>query len=464
MLPQPLILLTVLFFSQEKPKLPPHSQIRSPEPRWAKEIREVFFPLPPRSFLVWVPENHWARPRTHIRFYHRLLDFPVNIPLPKGSRALFPPAQIQTWKKHGESWIEDILLPHLVRQSARLAPDPGPGRRGIEGLPSRSLPGGDLPNKLTPFLSREAPQLPPYGFFERGEDGKWKPSLLEKKGFPLRFKPNNRETPDWTPKTMEQQWSAYEQLLQDLLHQMRWPLPKLPPQWVRRFLPDDGIDRGGIEAHEALDLGALSQRRDGRLGVWPEGVQVFSPLHKAEPIRAPRKDGRGFRLRLTRGPFRLVVLAFIYHLAPEGRPRLEGFSPGAPLLGWVRRNPSARLAGLPKGNHLHLELLGPYRGKPDLLRLFVGHRLLRSLLAAPAPGPQRSPLLLPKTLPPLPWARARRLLQNAFQEGLQSKAQELDQSQWIPKLSPILPRLPRKSRLGPLLKEFLPPLLQLHLR
>ena len=461
MLPQPLILLVAFFLSQEPTKPQPSPQVRSPEPQWAEELREVHFPLPPRSSLVWIPGPKWGSKGSPPRFYHRLLDFPITLPLPKGRSSLFSPAQVQAWKKHGAHWIEDILLPHLVRQSARLALDPGPGRRGLEGLPKRCKP---QQHQLPSFLSRKARDLPQFGFFERRKGGEWEQALLEQKGFPLRFPNPKRQSQKWNPLVMEQQWSAYEQLLQDLLQQLRWPLPKLPPQWGRVFLPDDGMDRGGIEVHEALDLGALSRRQDGRLGVWPEGVPVFSPLPKAKAIRAPRRDGIGFSLRLTRGGYRLEVLIFLYHLAPKGRPRLEGFSPQAPLLGWARRDPSARIAGLPKGNHLHLELVGPFRGKPNLLRLFIAHRLLRSLLAAPSSGPPIAPLLLPKTLPSPPWAQGRQLLQTAFQEGIELKSRRLDRTYWIQQLRPILPHLPKKTCLEQLLSEFLNPLLQLNSR
>ncbi|HHI80474.1 MAG TPA: hypothetical protein ENK02_10890 [Planctomycetes bacterium] len=456
--PQLLILLLLLPLFQDKPRTGTSEPLRSPELGWAETLREIHFPISPKAHLVWVPGEDWDKGKRGT-FYHRLLDFPLELRLSAGRTSLFPPAQIERWRLRGETWIQDLLLPHLVRQSAELAPDPGPGRRGLAGLPQRA----ESPRPWKRFVSRAAQGLPAFGFFERTEKGIWVPARLERLGFPetcSRLSVRKHQALPWNQKELDQQWNAYEHLLQDFLDRLRWPLPKLPRSWKRRMLPDDGVDRGGIEDHEALDLGALVQREDGRFGVWPEGVPVSSPLSGAEAIPAPREDGRGFALRLQRGRFKLLSLVFLYHLAPKGPPRLEGFSPREPLLGWERRDPAARLAGLPKGNHVHLELLGPFKGKEGLFRLFLAHRVKRSLLAAPSSGPRLSPFLLPKSLPPAPWIKGRRLLAQAFQSGLESPPSKLDRASWRRRLQAILPLLPPRSRMEQLLEEFLKPLLQ----
>ncbi|GEM_PF-4694715 len=469
MLPQPLILLVFLFFAQGNPSPSSPKQIRSPELTWEMELKKIQFPLPPRSYLVWIPGKRWVAPDQPIHLYHRLLDFDLSLPLPKKGQGLFPPAQVKKWEAQGQEWVEDLLLPHLVQRSAALAPDPGPKKRGLEGLAQRGSKQEMGQVHLRPFLTRKVQNLPPFGFFEKKANGAWVQARLETWGFPLEFQSTQQKKAPWTSKPLEKQkllekqWKGYEQLLQKLLNHLRWPLPKLPPGWKRIMLPDDGPDRGGLEEHEALDLGALSLHKDGRLGVWPEGTPVFPPFSEGKKIPAPRQDGRGYGLQLTQGKYRLKVLAFLYHLAPNGKPRLEGFSTRAPLLGWERRDPSARLAGLPKGNHVHLELLGPFRGREDLLKLFLAHRLKRSLLNSPTTGPQRPPALLTGTLP-LPWVRERQVLKAIFLQGLEFPKGRFDKQFLERRLRTLLPHLPRKSRLDQLLSEFLPPLLQIRSR
>lgn len=273
--------------------------------------------------------------------------------------------------------LDGVLLPRFRAASAARAPDPGPGLRGREGLVARRralLEQGRLPAPPRRFHSAELEDLPELGFFEAGR----RVAI----GDPGAHRPGERQR------------AAHEAMLAEFLAGLRWPLPD-PSGSERVLRPDDTWNRGGLEAHRALDLGSSLLLPGGSLTAWPAGTPVGAPHVAARTWRRPRSGARSWVVELEREGFRLRVLLCLYHLTEAEPARLAGYRGKG---GWRSSDPLFRCLGLAKGNHAHLEILGLYPDAPRRRELLWTWHLPAVLRRAPSSAPPwsgpPSPLVL----------------------------------------------------------------------
>ncbi|MFQ5504698.1 MAG: hypothetical protein ACE5F1_07880 [Planctomycetota bacterium] len=267
--------------------------------------------------------------------------------------------------------IWNLLIPEFRARSARWTEDPGPGLRGREALLRRIQAAKEKRPGRARFHSDELAGLPPLGFLVRGQNGSFEASRLQRCGFDGQRFP--RES------------AVHRLLLEKLLNGLVWPLPE-PGKGAERVLrPDDGWQRSGLVAsHRAIDLGSMVLLEAGTAGYWPAGTPVCAPHALADPIEIERKDGRAFLVELTQAPYLLRLLFVLYHLEERnGAMRLAAFASGTPH-GWRSSEPLFRLLGLPKGNHVHIELVGLYPGAPAEQALFFALDLRTAFMRAPS--------------------------------------------------------------------------------
>ncbi|MCB9916930.1 MAG: hypothetical protein H6832_00840 [Planctomycetes bacterium] len=197
--------------------------------------------------------------------------------------------------------------------------------------------------------------------------------------------------------------AIYEALLADFLDGLCWPLPRAHGDARECFRLDDLPSRGGLDDHDALDCGALVST-DGRPLAWPHGTKVRPPHRLARRVESLRDRSIAWRVDVQRGADTLSVWIGSYHVDPTTR-SLMAYGNGEDAWGWRSSAPAWRALGLPKGNHVHLEILGlhEHTGTAQLLlTTWVRTALFRTARAAAQARPaDLAPVQAPPNLDPL---------------------------------------------------------------
>jgi len=310
----------------------------------------------------------------------------IRLRLSNPSDLLFPGEAHDAKARRALLWR--VLAPPFRRGSALLAKDPGPGLRGREHWKDRRTPRKAPPPRS--FRTRDLAGLPLLGFLVRTKEG-WKETRLQKRGYPGRL-----------DKELRKEAAAFEALLAAFLDGLRWPLPVA--EGMRPvFLPDDLLDRHGMGEHPGLDLGGLYLDGRNRPHVLRDGVPLRPPHVRARPWRRPRDDGEAWVVECRRGPHLLRVLMALYHLRDENPPRLDEGPIHDSTGSWFRASdPWRRMQGVPKGPHLHLEILGLFPTSREMEACFLADPVPRRLLQA---AERNTPAVPPSAFRPVPGRR-----------------------------------------------------------
>nr|HMQ21578.1 hypothetical protein [Planctomycetota bacterium] len=170
----------------------------------------------------------------------------------------------------------------------------------------------------------------------------------------------------------QQRESLHMALADEFLAGIEWPLPAAPEGLDSLFRVDDLPTRGGLHEHDALDCGALISREDARLHSWPSGTEIRAPHRSAMRVAALREASIAWRVNIRRGDACLALWIGASHVDP--RPRsLRGYNGSDDPWGWESAAPAMRALGVPKGNHLHLEVLGLHEDAAVATLLLATH-------------------------------------------------------------------------------------------
>ncbi len=260
------------------------------------------------------------------------------------------------------AFLRNVLAARFRELSAAKTKDPGPGRRWRNGLVERWRLNEEGKGTHPPprFHTRQLSDLPTLGFLHPDKNGKLAPTALQRSGF------------DWRVHRDED--TAHRKLLGDFVAGLVTPLPRLPRGARSTLRLDDTFGRDGLDDHDAIDLGSWIELTPGNFGYWPAGTPVRCPHQDGKPWRRPRQGARSWIVEVTSPayePYCLRVLLAAYHLSDDDPPRLAAVEPGQPGGGWTSSEPLMRALGVPKGNHLHLEVLGIYETAPRRRALFL---------------------------------------------------------------------------------------------
>ena len=280
--------------------------------------------------------------------------------------------------EHTRAFLWNELAARFREAASAKVIDPGPGRRGRQGLllgPRRT----PKPRRFDTRLWRDRPRA--IGLLQRTTNGKLTPSKLAKSGYDGRAQP--REA------------AIHARLIERFVEGLRWPLA--PTRATTFFRADDRWSRHGLEEHRALDIGAGNWSPERGFLAWPTGA-LIKPPHAAcasaqrQLVRAPSDSA--WVLDFAEGDYVLRVVVAAYHLqhAPA-RPALDSEDSGKGqrlalrgvhgakhAAGWSSADPLWRALGYPKSNHLHLEVLGIFEGAEARQREFFERHLPTALL------------------------------------------------------------------------------------
>lgn len=164
-------------------------------------------------------------------------------------------------------------------------------------------------------------------------------------------------------------------LLQEFVDGIRWPLPNAGADWLPFFRSDDLPGRLGLEMHDAIDCGAL-RSDDGKLGSYRAGTKLTALHDRARSVEALRSGSRAWRIDLLARGHRLSLWVGAYHLTASGG--LAGWNGSTAPASWRTADPALRALGWPKGNHVHIEILGAFEDEART-RLWLGTQLRTAL-------------------------------------------------------------------------------------
>ena len=287
-------------------------------------------------------------------------------------------------------FLKDLLLPAFRKESARLSPDPGPGRRGREAFLKRRREARKNRSKHKPgaktFHAEDLAGLPLLGFLKRTGESEFAVTQLQRAFFATKDNPAEEK--------------LHARLLTDFLTGLRWPLPKARDA-ERVIRPDDSYMRHGLAEegdldHPALDLGSMLLRQDHSFAYWPAGTPVGRPHVHATPyqvsdLNSARPGMQMWLVELKKDMYLLRSIIVLSHVLGGESHELEGLQDGEL---WRSSDPLLRCLGYPKGNHVHVEVLGIYAGAPARRALFYRMRLQQSFLAARSSLTAMAPVLM----------------------------------------------------------------------
>jgi hypothetical protein len=281
--------------------------------------------------------------------------------LPSGdSTAQDPQAQLH-------NLLQETLLARfrsLAGEGMQKLPSTAQGIEGLEARSAHSPHAAQVPKPPKTVHTRDLVDALRFGLFERSSGDRIR----------LGAAPSSTQAE-----------TAHRALLERMLRDLRWPVPAAEGLFRLRRL-DDGIDRCGMQEHEAFDTGSSYwDARSRRFLCTRAGTATSTPLHGARRVMPPSPGAVAYEWRAQQDGYELRVLAAVWHVDAQGR--LSPVDARRPHGGFRSSEPRLRAAGLAKGCHAHVEFVGLFEDQPARRKLFLAQHVGPALWNRPSSAP-----------------------------------------------------------------------------